>query len=90
MTTESAAPLLGSIQEKPAQQNGIIANIRDIIATTLNPATVGTILPLADAMYLAYSHSGQVTLTRQQWEKHNGWGRYFTALEANSFPGEGA
>jgi hypothetical protein len=88
--TQPCPPLLGSIQENRAQPNSILANIREIIETTLNPATVSTILPLADALYLAYSYSNEPSMTRDQWKNHNGWGQYFTSLEANDVPGEGA
>lgn len=88
--TQPCPPLLGSIQENPAQPNSILANIRDIVATALNPAVEGLSLPLADALYLAYSYSNEPSMTREEWENHNGWGRYFTSLEANDVPGEGA
>lgn len=80
MPTEISAPRLGSIQENPAQENGIIANIAAIVADTLNPETHGTIIPIADAMYLSYSYSDEPPLTREQWESMNGWGRYYSLL----------
>jgi hypothetical protein len=81
MATETSARSLGSIQENPAQQSGIIANIAAIIADTLNPETRGTMLPIADTVFLAYSYSDEEPMTREQWEQGNGWGRYFTQLE---------
>jgi hypothetical protein len=81
MTTETSARSLGSIQENSTGQNGIRANIASIVATTLNPETHGTVLPIAEAMYLSYSYSDEEPLTREQWATENGWGRHFTQLE---------